>query len=185
MDSFRERIADQISAYEIFNHIIPGAVYLILADRFTAFSLLTGYVITDIITFYFAGVVIGRIGSLLIEPAMDRIKNRKCLFFLDRAPYIEFIRAEGKDEQHKLQQLVMAHNMYRSLTAGTMLLLFTILFDWVWSIIPTCCVFRKVAILDICLFLALLFLCSMSKQSKRIKSRIDYLNEEKKNGERK
>ena len=177
MDSVFEKLAEQISAYEILNHIVPGAVYLILADRYTAFSLLTGHILADIILFYFAGVVIGRLGSLIIEDALRKIKNEKCWFFLKRAPYKEFIQAEEKDKLHKLQQLVTANNMYRSLASGAVLLFFTILFDWVLSFIPACSVLRKAAILDGCLILAVLFLCSMSKQSGRIKSRIDHLNE--------
>lgn len=175
MDSFLEKIAEQISAYEIFNHIVPGAVYTILADRFTAFSFLTGRILPDIIIFYFAGVVIGRIGSLLIEKPLSHKGKRTGKAFLERAPYNDYLKAEKKDTEHKLNQLLTANNMYRSLASTSALLFFSVLADCLLPALPAGVVFRRIVILIACIPLILLFLFSLRKQTRYIAKRVDHL----------
>ena len=175
MDSFLERIAEQISAYEIFNHIVPGAVYIILADRLTAFSFLTGRVLPDIIIFYFAGVVIGRIGSLLIEKALSHKGKKTGKTFLERAPYSDYLKAEKKDTEHKLNQLLTANNMYRSLASAAALLLLTVLAEWLLPFLPGGILTRRIVILVACILLVLLFLFSLRKQTGYIRLRVTHL----------
>lgn len=178
MDSFLERIAEQISAYEIFNHIVPGAVYIILADRFTSFSFLTGRILPDIIIFYFAGVVIGRIGSLLLEKALSRKGKKTGKAFLERAPYRDYLKAEKKDAEHKLNQLLTANNMYRSLASAAALLLLSVLADWLLPVLPDGMLTRRIVILVACILLTLLFLFSLRKQTGYIARRVKHLTED-------
>lgn len=177
MDSVFEKLTEQISAYEIMNHIVPGGVYIILADRLTSFSLLTDRVLANIVLFYFAGVVLGRIGSLLLEGLMERIQNNKCWFYLNRTSYGDYVQAEEKDKEHRLHQLVMINNMFRALAAASLLLFATILFDWGISFFPTGILFRRITILIACLLLLCLFLFSFRKQTGYIRARVERLNE--------
>lgn len=176
MDTVLEKLTENVSAYEIMNHIIPGGVYLILTDRFTSFTFLTEYILANIILSYFAGVVIGRIGSIFIERTMQKIKSEKCGFFLSRAPYEDFVRAEAKDSEHKLQQLSAVNNMYRALASASLMLFLTILFDWGVSFIPAESILRKIIILLVCLCLLFLFLFSFHKQTGYIRRRVEALN---------
>ena len=178
MDSFLERIAEQISAYEIFNHIVPGAVYIILADRLTAFSFLTGRVLPDIIIFYFAGVVIGRIGSLLIEKALSHKGKKTGKTFLERAPYSDYLKAEKKDTEHKLNQLLTANNMYRSLASAAVFLLLSVLADWLLPVLPGGTIPRRIFILIVCVLLVLLFLFSLRKQTGYIAKRVQHMTKD-------
>ena len=176
MDTVFEKLIEQISAYEIMNHIIPGGVYLIFADRLTSFTFLTEHILANVILSYFAGVVIGRIGSLLIERGMERIKNPRCWFSLNRAPYKDYVQAEKQDNEHKLQQLLAANNMYRALAATALLLFMTVLFDWGMSFIAAGSIIRRIAVLFACLCLSFLFLLSFRKQTNYIRDRVESLN---------
>ena len=179
MDSFLERIAEQISSYEIFNHIVSGAVYIILADRFTAFSFLTGRILPDIIIFYFTVVVIGRIGSLLIEKPLSHKGKKTGKAFLERAPYSDYLKAEKKDTEHKLNQLLTTNNMYRSLISAAILLLLSVLADWLLPVLPGGMLTRRIVILVACILIlvSLLFLFSLRKQTRYIAKRVGYLLE--------
>ena len=178
METVLEKLIERISAYELMNHIIPGAVYLILADRFTSFTFLSEHLLANVILSYFTGVVIGRIGSLLLEGGMAKIKNKKCWFFLNRAPYKDYVQAEKQDKENKLQQLLAVNNMYRALASTALLLLVTILFDWGLYFIATESIIRRIVVLFACLCLLFLFLFSFRKQTNYIRARVEALNQD-------
>lgn len=62
-----EKIAEKISSYDLINNLILGVVYISIAERTTSFKLGTYNLITQAVLYYFAGIVIGRIGSLCVE----------------------------------------------------------------------------------------------------------------------
>lgn len=177
MDTVFDKLTEWISAYEIMNHIVPGGVYIILADRLTSFSFLTEHILANIILFYFAGVILGRIGSLIIEGGMEKVQHEKCWFYIHKAPYKDFIQAENKDSARKLHQLLMVKNMYRTLAATAFSLFLTVLYDWGLSLLSAGNLFRRISILLTCLILLFLFLFSFRKQTRYIRLRVESLNE--------
>ena len=58
MSEALEKIIERISTYEIFNNIIPGTIYVVLAEKLTPLKLQTGNVWADVVLYYFFGVVI-------------------------------------------------------------------------------------------------------------------------------
>lgn len=93
MENVFEKIIEQLSAYEILNNIIPGAIFVVLADRMTMFSFQTDNVVADRVIFYLAGLIIGRVGSLVIEKFLNWIR------FVIFAPYPDYVKAEKKDNK--------------------------------------------------------------------------------------
>ena len=116
-----EKIIDKISEYEIVNNIIPGAVYIYVLNHICTLQFKEEGVIQTIIMSYFIGVVIGRIGSLFIEPVMKKMK------FIYHADYYKYINAEKTDE--KIQVLLRVTNMYRTFIALMFLILISKLID--------------------------------------------------------
>jgi len=76
---------------------------------------------------YFFGISISRIGSLissLFVKDTNQSINKKCWFFIESAPYEDYVEAEKEDE--KIVILASQANLYRSFVG--LFLLLTILF---------------------------------------------------------
>ncbi|MCQ4967972.1 phosphohistidine phosphatase [Enterobacteriaceae bacterium DFI.7.85] len=111
MDSLWEKI----SSYNIFNNLLPGALYVYFIERTTRIVLSGDEIVKNIILYYFVGLVIGRIGSLLFEPVL------KLLRVVKFAPYADYVTACVRDG--KIETLQEVANMYRSLFSMAVLLL--------------------------------------------------------------
>ncbi len=106
---------EKISSYNIFNNLFPGALFVYLLERSTKVMLSTDDIIKNIVLYYFAGLIIGRIGSIIVEPLLKIIKLVKF------TPYPEYISACQKD--NKIETLQETANMYRTLLSMSLLLL--------------------------------------------------------------
>jgi hypothetical protein len=104
-----KELLDKLSSYNIFNYLLPGIIFVILSKAFTSYSFVQQDVILGVFLYYFIGLVISRIGSLLIEPLLKHLK------FLQFADYSDFISASQEDK--KLELLSEANNMYRTFCA--------------------------------------------------------------------
>lgn len=165
-----EKIFEKITAYDFLNSFIPGAIYVVLADRITRFSILSDDIFTNTVTIFFAGLVIGRIGSLIIEPLFRHIRiNGKP--FLNYSSYSDYVEAEKIDDTGIIRNLSTINNMYRSISTAMMCLLFTILVSDLWDVF----LLDKLSwiILGTVFVLLVIFLFSYKKQTKYIKSRVD------------
>lgn len=111
MDGFWEKI----SSYNIFNNLFPGALYVYFLERTTHISLSGSDIVKSVILYYFVGLVIGRVGSLLLEPILKVIKVVRFV------PYEEYISACALNSKIELLQEVA--NMYRTLLSMSLLLL--------------------------------------------------------------
>jgi hypothetical protein len=101
-----EELAKKISEYQIFNFLLPGAVFAALVTKTTNYNLVLSNVILALSVYYFLGLVISRCGSLVISPLIKMLKIVKF------APYPDFLRASKTDA--KLDMLSQENNMYRS-----------------------------------------------------------------------
>ena len=84
-------ILSKISSYNLFNYLLPGIVFSVLAERITTYKIIQTDIIVGLFLYYFCGLVISRIGSLIIEPAMKRVS------FIKFAPYKDYVRVSAKD----------------------------------------------------------------------------------------
>lgn len=155
-------IFEKLSSYNIFNYLLPGVVFVVLAEALTTFHFVQQDIILGVFLYYFIGLIISRLGSLVVEPLL------KFLRFINFASYSEFVTASRDDE--KLVVLFEANNMYRTFCAlfmtlillkGYDLLLFRFPYAQQWEI----------EFLIIALFAV--FCLSYRKQSHYIKKRIE------------
>ena len=108
-------ILKKISNYNIFNYLLPGAIFNLLLPRVTYlnFSKITpDNIVIILFYYYFIGLAISRVGSLLIEPVV-----RKVIEFNNHNDFIA-----GSKNNDKINVLSEQNNMYRTFIA-----LFTVL----------------------------------------------------------
>ena len=104
-----DKLLDKLTSYNLFNNLLPGVVFISLAEVTTTYVLTTGELIVDAFIYYFAGMVISRVGSLIIKPLLELVG------FLQSAEYKDFVLASQKDP--KLEILSETNNTYRTFCA--------------------------------------------------------------------
>ena len=159
-------ILDKISSYNIFNYLLPGTMFAVIGDTYTSYSFIQEDVFVAVFAYYFIGLVISRIGSLLIEPLLNKVG------FLKFVEYSKFVEASKVDK--KLDDLSEINNVYRTLCSLFVFLLILIAFDALAAIYPW---LRLGAPYAAAVGLLLLFVFSYRKQTdyvvKRVKSACD------------
>ena len=104
-----KELLDKLSSYNLFNYLLPGAIFVASAQRISNHSFKDENIVVQLFLVYFIGMVISRVGSLTIEPALKKVK------FIKFAPYKEFVGASLKDP--KIDILSEQNNTYRTLCA--------------------------------------------------------------------
>ena len=152
-----------ISSYSFLNYFLSGALLFVGAKYFLEIGIPLNSDFYSFIIFYFAGLIMNRIGSLFLEPFLRKVK------FINFAKYKDFCRAEKIDRHRKLQTLSSVNNSFRSYTVVFMML-FVIEVIKLFHNPKNCCKCIRLVIL---LILLLIFLFSYKKQSKYV---ADYVN---------
>jgi len=152
---------DKLSSYNLFNYLFPGIVFIMVLKETTPYSLLQENIFVGVFIYYFAGMVISRFGSLIIEPLLKKST------FLKFVEYPEFLLASKNDA--KLELLSEVNNMYRTLFSTFFLL---VLFN-LYGIIESHFLFLKETRIYIMLIgLLLMFLFAYRKQTNYIAERV-------------
>ncbi len=157
MKEFLEKLA----SYHLFNYLLPGVLFVFLADKFMNLDLYQVDIVFGLFLYYFIGLVISRIGSLILEPILRRLK------FVVFADYTDFVSASKIDP--KIEQILETNNMYRTLFALFLVLILLKLYKLIEASI------NFVAIWDEHLFIGVLFfifLFAYKKQSQLISERV-------------
>lgn len=157
-----KELLEKIATYNLFNYFLPGIVFVILANWITNYSFPLDNLVIGAFMCYFIGLVISRVGSLLIEPFLKKIS------FLRFAGYSDFISASKKDS--KIEVLSEANNMYRTLTSMLLILSLLKLYEILSNKIP---LIRSCSPYILIVLLILLFLFSYRKQTVYINKRIN------------
>lgn len=158
-----ETFLDKLSRYHILNNLIPGITFLYIIDVIgiygTAFDNAYGVFFIG----YIAGMVLSRLGSVIIEPWF------KSWRIVKYAPYPDFLKAEQKDS--KINTLLEENNMYRTLV--TMFIIVLLLYGC--SLIPVVNTFMhtKWATLVLLVLLLVLYALAYRKQTSYIKKRVE------------
>ena len=108
-------IFDKLSSYNFFNYLFPGILFVAIAKYFVGYDLILENNLIGTFLYYFIGMVISRVGSLIIEPLLKGLK------FLIFANYKDFISASGND--NKIELLSEVNNTYRTISSMLLLLL--------------------------------------------------------------
>lgn len=154
-------LLDKIGSYNIFNYLLPGVLFAVFLDRFTSAKALQMDIAVGVFVYYFLGAVVSRIGSLLLEPLLRRLR------IVTFAPYADFARAEKHDA--KLEVLSETNNMYRTLAALLLSISVVALYEMASEHWP---LLRTAAPTVVVSGLFALFLVAYRKQTEYIRKRI-------------
>lgn len=156
-----KEIVEKFSSYNIFNYLFPGFVFVGFTKQFTSYTFFQNDMLTNLFVSYFIGLVISRIGSLLLEPFLIKIS------FLKFANYSHFLKASKKDP--KIETLSEVNNMYRTLCSLLFLLLPLKLIELLEMKYP---IIKSWSLHLLIILLLILFLFSYRKQTNYITKRI-------------
>lgn len=155
-------LLDKLTSYNIFNYLLPGVLFAAFVDRLTSLRVLQKDVVVGVFLYYFLGSVVSRIGSLLVEPILLKLK------FVQYAPYAAFIQATKFDS--KIEILSEQNNMYRTFIALFLSVAVVVAYDKTSMSIPI----LNVAAPYICITGLLgLYLYSYQKQTAYVKQRVE------------
>lgn len=154
-----------ISSYNLFNNLLPGVVFCVLASQLFEVDLVKEDLVTGVFFYYFVGVVISRIGSIVIEPLLKTLK------IIEFTSYQDYLNAKQKDADISI--LLEQSNSYRSILGMVFCLLCTnlhfVLIDWSET-------FNKHHAVIYITFLLGMFVVAYRKQTRYIVSRINKVN---------
>lgn len=162
-----ENLLDRLSSYNLLNNLLPGVLFLVLIDVLDIVDVDEGNLYLMLFGGYFAGMIISRIGSVVIEPWFKRWK------IICYAKYEDFLKAEVKDI--KITTLLSESNMFRSFVA--MFLLLLVLFIGCLSSSVKEWLRTPCAIIIILILLLILFTVSYRKQSSYIRKRVEKVSQ--------
>lgn len=157
-----KEILEKISSYNLFNYLLPGTVFVFVLAKTSPHDFTQKDLLIGAFLYYFIGLLISRIGSVIIEPLLKKWK------FLKFAEYSDYVIYSKQDD--KIDILSESNNMYRTIIALILSLLLVKGFDWIVEIIGINGTWQSIIIL---LLMLALFLFSYRKQTNYIKKRID------------
>lgn len=157
-----EKFMEKISSYNLLNNLLPGATVGYLMKLFIGIDVIQTNIINNLFIYYFLGMVVSRIGSIIIEPICKKIK------LLSYADYKSYLVACKNDA--KIETLLETNNTYRTFLAGCIF----ILFIWVYYVAGQQfqLLFDIAPIVTIILLINL-FALSYKKQTNYIKLRVE------------
>lgn len=158
-------LLNKLSSYNLFNYLLPGVLFAALSGHVTKYSFIQEDIVTGVFVYYFIGLVISRVGSLVIEPLL------KWGRFLKFADYKDFVSASKEDQ--KLEVLSETNNMYRTITSLFLLLFLLKLYERMTNKYSFLNDWNTYILIGV---LLIMFLFSYRKQTKYITSRIEARN---------
>ncbi len=156
-----KEIIEKISSYNIFNYLLPGILFAVCLDASTDYKVIIDNTLLGLFVYYFYGLMVSRLGSLIVEPLL---KKTKFIFFSD---YGDFITASRKDP--KIELLSEVNNMYRTLLSALVSIVVIYLYSVIEKEFPWIVPARMPVAL---LLLALVLAFSYRKQTEYITKRI-------------
>lgn len=158
-----EKLLDKLTSYNLFNYLLPGVVFLFFLEKTTSYYSIGGNsnLIVDAFVAYFIGLIISRIGSLVIEPLFKKVS------FVKYADYKDFVLVSKIDP--KIELLSEANNMYRTFISLFSILVLTICYEKLSMIYPFLETNAKYLLI---ISILLLFMFAYKKQVGYINKRI-------------
>ena len=156
-----KELLSKLSSYNLFNYLLPGVIFTVVAAKFTRYSFLQQDIVIGLFLYYFIGLIISRFGSIVVEPILRRMS------FLRFADYKDFVAASKKDE--KLEVLSEANNTYRTLCSLFALLLLLKAYE---KIEDRFVILKDYGVIILVVLLLVMFLFSYRKQTLYIIKRI-------------
>src|SRR3989344_6850633 len=156
----------KITSYNLFNYLLPGVLFVVMLDKFTDFSFTQENIVIGAFVYYFAGLIISRFGSLILEPILKKLS------FIKFAEHQDFVFSSKQDP--KVETLLEASNMYRTFAAMFLLLLLFKLYNFLSVKFP---ILNESSIYILIALLLVMFLFSYRKQTEYISKRVKVNNQ--------
>lgn len=118
-----ENFFKSISKYNVANYLIPGVVTVLLLRATNSFNLVQDELFLGLFLYYFIGLILSRIGSLLVEPVLKGLK------VIDYTPYSDFVLAIKKDSA--INELSETNSSYRTYIVSMFVVLIAMPAAWV------------------------------------------------------
>lgn len=107
-------VIEKLGSYQIITNLLPGAFFGIALEFILGIGITSLSVTEKIVIFYFIGLILNRIGSLVVNPILKKIK------VIIEAPYQEYVKAVKKDS--KIDILSETNNYFRTVLTGNIFL---------------------------------------------------------------
>ncbi len=114
-NKYMNELLEKLSTYNLFNYLLPGTLFVVFSSRIISYSFLGDNLIVIAFVYYFLGLSISRVGSLIVEPIFKKLGIVK---FVD---YGDFVTASKLDESVSI--FSEATNMYRTFCAMFLLII--------------------------------------------------------------
>ena len=157
-----EKIFERISSYNILNFILPGVVYSFLCKNVLSISVPRSGIFESVFLYYAAGLVISRVGSVIIEPMLVKMK------IIKRAEYTDYVKADNKN--NKLEILVEMNNTFRTFISMILVFGITALINEFLYFHPS---FNYLVIAVTLVAVFIVFVLSYRKQTSYIRDRVE------------
>lgn len=162
-------LLDKLSSYNIFNYLLPGTLFAAAGSAYTSYNFTFDNLFIVGFAYYFFGLVISRVGSLVVEPVL------KYVGFLEFAEYGEYVKACTDDKS--IVELSEANNIYRTLLSLFLFLGGLFLVETVVLAYPATANYLRITAF---IALVLLFLFSYRKQTRYISKRVSVVRNKSK-----
>lgn len=156
-----DTLLEKLSSYNLFNYLFSGVVFVVLSSELTVYSFIQDDIIIGLFLYYFIGLVLSRIGSLIVEPILKKIT------FIKFAKYSDFVKVSKLDSN--LEILSEANNIYRTLISVFVGLIFLKMYEFFQPDLVAAGINKVYVLLA---FLLIIFLFSYQKQTSYITKRI-------------
>jgi len=113
----------KLGSYHILANLIPGTFFGFALEFLFGITLPLGSIGEHIIAYYFIGLIIGRVSSLVTKRIFTRKKGTAKAIptqFIEYTPYPEYIKAEASDP--KITSLSDMNECYRALLTSIWML---------------------------------------------------------------
>lgn len=154
-------LLDKLSSYNVFNYLLPGILFAYILDSMYSYKLTEINIVIAVFIYYFFGLIISRIGSLILDPVLKKIE------FIEFTPYTDFVSASKKDP--KIEVLSEMNNMYRTLCGLVLLVVACKAYEKITRQFP---ILSNYTYCIAAFGLLMLFLFSYKKQTEYIKQRV-------------
>lgn len=154
-------IINKITSYNLFNYLFPGILFAIIATKWTIYDFKVENIILGAFLYYFIGMTISRIGSLIIEKILKKSK------LVNFSNYKDFVDCSKKDKSLNLFSEI--NNTYRTIISLGFCLLFTKLYSELDIIFDIPEIYTTLGLL---IFITILYVLSYQKQTEYINKRI-------------
>ena len=162
LESILKELIEKITSYNLFTNLFPGVIFCLFSGKISSIDLLQKDIIVGVFVYYFIGLIISRVGSIIVEPILR--KTRIALF----CDYKDFIKASKNDP--KLETLSETNNTFRNLISTILCLSILALFSILIKKLP---IIENYKYIVLALFMLLILVFSYRKQTKYICKRVD------------